>query len=112
MQQQSQANTHTLAPTLTTTTRPPRLLYRRGLPDLPELIEQPEEDEVTTVPDDVPMNTCSTRHSTGTSVSSRDFPSNVQFSSPKAAIRRQLPVAEAFTNHHPSCVYQFQTSFV
>lgn len=54
--------------------RATRLLYRRGLPDLPELVE-PDEDEEATA-DDISMNTFSTRHSTSTSASSRDFPSS------------------------------------
>src|SRR5271169_5557630 len=71
-QEQQQVNAvHVSSPALTTP-RPNRLLYRRGLPDLPELIEV-EEDEVTTA-DDFSMNTFSTRHSTCTSVSSREFP--------------------------------------
>src|SRR5277367_1232675 len=56
---------------VTNNARSNRLLYRRGLPDLPELIEAEEED--ITAADSTSMTTFSTRHSTNTSTSSRDF---------------------------------------
>ena len=92
MQQQPQqfiAN-HVSSPPVPTA-RPNRLLYRRGLPDLPELIEHPEEDEITAT-DDISTNTFSTRHSTSTSVSSRDFPMlTMQSASPKMQVPRHFP---------------------
>jgi hypothetical protein len=69
--QQPLSPSHTTSPTANTT-RPNRLLYRRGLPDLPELIET-EDDSVTSA-DDISMNIFSRRHSTSTSMSSREFP--------------------------------------
>src|SRR5579859_6191533 len=93
MQSQQQNIAHVPSPA-PTPPRPVRLLYRRGLPDLPELIEA-EEDEVTTA-DDTSMN--STRHSASTSASSREFPQSVAFAagtafhaplSPKLALPSQ-----------------------
>src|SRR5947207_9510221 len=71
-QEQQQVNPAHVSSIALTTPRPNRLLYRRGLPDLPELIET-EEDEVTAA-DNLSMNTFSTQHSTSTSASSREFP--------------------------------------
>ena len=118
-QEQQQVNAvHVSSPALTTP-RPNRLLYRRGLPDLPELIEV-EEDEVTAA-DDFSMNTFSTRHSTCTSVSSREFPpltaatggQNLQFV--KTAVpsytRQIQPFHEIYTQTPPGSVNQLQTPF-
>lgn len=120
MQQPSSGN-HVLSPAVTPP-RPNRLLYRRGLPDLPELIEA-EEDEGT-VYDDMSVNTLSTRHSASTSASSREFPSAVNIAalsvstipqSPKTAIpsqTRQTKLGhEVYSQTPPDSVIQLQNPF-
>lgn len=109
---------HVSSPPLTTP-RPNRILYRRGLPDLPELIEV-EEDQVTAA-DEFSMNTFSTRHSTNTSVSSREFSpltatsgvSNPQ--SLKTAVpshtRQIQSFHEIYTQTSPGNINQLQTPF-
>src|SRR5208282_410960 len=102
-----------------TTPRPNRLLYRRGLPDLPELIEV-EEDEITTA-DDFSMTTLSTRNSTWTSVSSREFPPLTTTSgdpnpqSPKTAVpshtRQIQSFHQIYTQTPPGSVNQLQNPF-
>ena len=119
MQSQQQNIAHVPSPAATPP-RPLRLLYRRGLPDLPELIEA-EEDEVTTA-DDTSMN--STRHSASTSASSREFPQSVAFAagtafhaplSPKLALpsqsRQVHPPHDIYNQTPPGSVSQLQTPF-
>ena len=112
--QQPQVTAAQVLPPAVTTPRPNRLLYRRGLPDLPELIEV-EEDEGTT--DDVSMNTYSTRHSTCTSISSREFPSIATLSTgplkPALSPLTQpiQPFHEIYTQTPPGSVSQLQTPF-
>ena len=94
-----------------------RLLYRRGLPDLPELIEVEEED-VTTA-DDISMNTFSTRRSTITSTSSRDFLSHSTTGSISEAFKSLIPppthISQAFHDIYsqtlPASGSQLQTPF-
>jgi len=131
MQESPSSSHHVPSPTLGSTplpSHPPppsqrlnRLLYRRGLPDLPELIEV-EEDEPATVTDDGSMNTFSTRHSASTSASSREFSPWTTFTaggvplSPKQVIPPQSrpiqhPPYEIFTQTPPGSVPQLQTPF-
>ena len=94
-----------------------RLLYRRGLPDLPELIEAEEED-VTTA-DNTSMNTFSTRHSTNTSTSSRDFLSHSASGSISEAFKNSIPPPtrpsqpshDIYSQTPPGSVPQLQTPF-
>jgi len=136
MQQPSLNNHHVSSPTLGSTsslsTPPPlsrtaRLLYRRGLPDLPELIEADEDDTTANITDDGSMNTFSTRHSASTSASSKEFPPWATFTagvplSPKQGVPPSpRPVQnssstsstsyEPFTQTPPSSVPQLQTPF-
>jgi len=118
MQSQSPSSPGHVSSPQVTTTRPNRLLYRRGLPDLPELIETEEED--ITPSDNVSMTTFSTRHSASTSTSSREFPT---FSSSSSTTVQQLktPVPSHarfppqqphdFYNTPPGSVNQLQTPF-
>ena len=119
--QQPPSSNHVLSPAVTPP-RPNRLLYRRGLPDLPELLEAEEDDG--TVFDDTSVNTMSTRHSASTSASSRDFPSSAKiaalsvspiFQSPKTAIpsqtRQTKPGHEVYSQTPPDSVVQLQTPF-
>ena len=127
MQQPATSNHHVASPTMGTTIpsqRANRLLYRRGLPDLPELIELEEEESGITVTDDSSTNTFSTRHSASTSTSSREFPSSATFTavglplSPKQGTLSQPrtplqppPSLEILTQTPPSSVPQLQTPF-
>ena len=119
MQSQQLNNAHVPSPAATPP-RPARLIYRRGLPDLPELIEAEEEEVITA--DDTSMN--STRHSASTSASSREFP---QLGAIAAASGLQLPLPpnfavpsqsrqiqpshDIYNNTPPGSVNQLQTPF-
>ena len=99
------------------TARPNRLLYRRGLPDLPELIETEEED--ITPSDNVSMATFSTRHSASTSTSSREFPTFSSSSTTVQQLKTPVPSHARFPPQHPHDFYntppgsvnQLQTPF-
>lgn len=116
MQQNHMSNGHVSPPSIGTP-RQPRLLYRRGLPDLPELIEAEEEEVITA--DNVSMNTCSTRHSTSTSASSLQFPTHVAaatslFKSPNPASQPHRPTQsmhEIYTQTPPDSASRLQTPF-
>jgi hypothetical protein len=94
-----------------------RLLYRRGLPDLPELIEAEEED--VTAADSTSMTTFSTRHSTNTSTSSRDFLSYSASGSISEAFKNSIspltrpsqPFNDIYSQTPPGSVPQLQTPF-
>jgi hypothetical protein len=125
MQQQQQSgetiittsSPHTSSPNATPP-RSTRLLYRRGLPDLPELIEAEEEEVVAA--DDMSMHTYSTRHSISTSTSSRDFPS-IPTSTAPPSLNGSVPPStprtnpssahEIYTQTPPESAHQLQTPF-
>lgn len=113
-QQQQQVNAAHVSSSSVTTPRPNRLLYRRGLPDLPELIETEEDEGIA---DNFSMNTYSTRHSTDTSTSSREFPSIASSAAglPKIPVlshtRSIQPSHEIYTQTPPDSVNQLQTPF-
>lgn len=101
------------------TSRPNRLLCRRGLPDLPELTET--EDDGVSASDDISTNTFSTRHSNSTSMSSHEFPSleilsaSLTAATSKTAIlphtRLDDSFHEPYTQEPPGGVKQLQTPF-
>jgi hypothetical protein len=108
---------HVSSPTLGAP-RAMRLLCRRGLPDLPELIEADEEEVITA--DNASMNTYSTRHSASTSASSLQSPANPavstatnsQFQSSHSGSQlRMQPMLEIFTQTPPGSGSQLQTPF-
>jgi len=87
-----------------------RLLYRRGLPDLPELIEA-EEDEVV-ASDDISMDTYYTRHSTSISTSSREFtPSMATLTGPPSTPRTNRSFHDIFAQTPPESAHQLQKPF-
>jgi len=96
-----------------------RLLYRRGLPNLPELIEA-EEDEVVAA-DDISMYTYSTQHSKSTSTSSREFVPSVATSTGSPSLKGGTGAPstpsgnrsfhEIFTQTPPESGHQLQRPF-
>ena len=119
MQQEQQVSAARVSSPPLTAPRPNRLLYRRGLPDLPELIEV-EEDEVTTT-DEFSTNTFSTPRSRCTSISSREIPPPTATSGgPKPqSLKEAVPsharqiqsYHEIYTQIPPGNVNQLQTPF-
>jgi hypothetical protein len=112
-QQQLINSAHVSSPAFTNS-RSNRLLYRRGLPDLPELIEAEDEDVIN---DDFSVNTYSTRHSANTTTSLREFSSI-----PSSAVgplktvvssdtRPDQPFYQIYTQTPPGSVNQLQTPF-
>lgn len=106
------ASSPAAAAAATNNARSNRLLYRRGLPDLPELIEAEEEDVTT---DSTSISPFSTRHSTNTSMSSRDFISHSATGSISEALKTPIQTStrlhDIYSQTPPGSVPQLQTPF-